>query len=92
MENEVMTIDDVLGDAIPYDQQDAMKQFCLLSFKMPAVGTPRTHPLSLRKVETVFFLIHRFVLVRDNIVYQFILNSLFFSQQFSDSLLKQILA
>lgn len=48
MENEMMTIDDVLGDTIPYDQQDAMKQFCLLSLKMPAVGTPRTHPLSLR--------------------------------------------
>eukprot|EP00268_Persea_americana_P003358 TRINITY_DN1101_c0_g1_i13.p1 TRINITY_DN1101_c0_g1~~TRINITY_DN1101_c0_g1_i13.p1 ORF type:complete len:535 (-),score=102.57 TRINITY_DN1101_c0_g1_i13:443-2047(-) len=51
MENEVMTIDDVLGDAIPYDQQDAMKQFCLLSLKMPAskgnLQFPGSHPVSL---------------------------------------------
>lgn len=39
MENEVMSIDDVLGDAIPYDQQDAMRQFCLFSLKMPTVGS-----------------------------------------------------
>lgn len=43
MENEVMTIDDVLGDTIPYHQQDAMRQFCLLSLKMPTVGTSITY-------------------------------------------------
>ncbi|RWR85370.1 Dual specificity phosphatase [Cinnamomum micranthum f. kanehirae] len=51
MENEVMSIDDVLGDAIPYDQQDAMRQFCLFSLKMPtSKGNqmfPGSHPVSL---------------------------------------------
>lgn len=28
MDNKVLTNDDVLGDAIPYDQQDAMRHLC----------------------------------------------------------------
>lgn len=31
-----MTNDDVLGDAIPYDQQEAMRQFCYHSLKLGA--------------------------------------------------------
>lgn len=56
MENEVMTIDDVLGDAIPYDQQSAMQQFCLRSLKMPMVGTPKTHMVGTLRVDLYSFL------------------------------------
>jgi mRNA-capping enzyme len=31
-----MTIDDVLGDEIPADQQDALRQFCYQSLKLGA--------------------------------------------------------
>lgn len=52
--NEIMTNDDVLGDAIPYDQQEAMRQFCYHSLKMGtgAKGTsqfPGSHPVSLNR-------------------------------------------
>ena len=30
----VMTNDDVLGDEIPWDQQDAFRQFCYQSLKL----------------------------------------------------------
>lgn len=53
MENKVMTIDDVLGDVIPYDQQDDMRQFCLNSLNMPASKGnqqfPGSHPVSLNR-------------------------------------------
>lgn len=56
MENEVMSIDDVLGDAIPYDQQDAMRQFCLFSLKMPTVGSiTQSVFLLIRKSFIIFF-------------------------------------
>ncbi|OVA10755.1 Dual specificity phosphatase [Macleaya cordata] len=53
-QNEVLTNDDVLGDAIPYDQQDAMRQFCYHSLKLGtgAKGTsqfPGSHPVSLNR-------------------------------------------
>ena len=36
----VMTNDDVLGDSIPFDQQDAMRQFCYQALKLGiGVGT-----------------------------------------------------
>lgn len=31
----VMTNDDILGDEIPRDQQEAMRQFCYQSLKLP---------------------------------------------------------
>ncbi|XP_058080424.1 uncharacterized protein LOC131228639 isoform X3 [Magnolia sinica] len=54
MENEVMTNDDVLGDAIPYYQQDYMRKFCYHSLKCP-IGPkghsrfPGSHPVSLNR-------------------------------------------
>lgn len=38
-ESKVITNDDVLGDAIPYDQQDAMRHYCyqLLDLPLPVV-------------------------------------------------------
>lgn len=55
MENEVMSIDDVLGDAIPYDQQVAMRQFCLVSLKMPTVGSITQSVFPIRKSFIIFF-------------------------------------
>ncbi|XP_071723071.1 uncharacterized protein [Rutidosis leptorrhynchoides] len=48
----VMTNDDVLGDSIPQDQQDAFRQFCYQALKLnaPARGNhqfPGSHPVSL---------------------------------------------
>ncbi|KAL8121500.1 uncharacterized protein LOC141659111 [Apium graveolens] len=47
-----MTNDDVLGDSIPSDQQEAMRQFCYKSLKMAVGGRghsqfPGSHPVSL---------------------------------------------
>lgn len=43
----VMTNDDILGDEIPRDQQEAMRQFCYQSLKLPpGVG--------MLKVETIY--------------------------------------
>lgn len=49
-----MTNDDVLGDEIPWDQQDALRHFCYQSLKL--VGGPRgnsqfpgSHPVSLNR-------------------------------------------
>ncbi|PIA38958.1 hypothetical protein AQUCO_02700264v1 [Aquilegia coerulea] len=52
--NEILTNDDVLGDAIPYDQQEKMRQFCYHSLKLGAgaKGTsqfPGSHPVSLNR-------------------------------------------
>eukprot|EP00262_Sarcandra_glabra_P008365 TRINITY_DN2186_c0_g4_i1.p1 TRINITY_DN2186_c0_g4~~TRINITY_DN2186_c0_g4_i1.p1 ORF type:complete len:618 (-),score=92.15 TRINITY_DN2186_c0_g4_i1:387-2063(-) len=54
MENEAITNDDILGDAIPFDQQDAMRQFCYKSLKLVtgAKGNlhfPGSHPVSLNR-------------------------------------------
>ncbi|BAT97335.1 hypothetical protein LR48_Vigan661s000400 [Vigna angularis] len=49
-----MTNDDVLGDEIPSDQQDALRQFCYQTLKL-AVGArghtqfPGSHPVSLNR-------------------------------------------
>ncbi|KAF3448984.1 hypothetical protein FNV43_RR09708 [Rhamnella rubrinervis] len=50
----VMTNDDVLGDEIPWDQQDAFRQFCYQSLKLgvgPRGNTqfPGSHPVSLNR-------------------------------------------
>ncbi|XP_059657806.1 uncharacterized protein LOC132304241 [Cornus florida] len=50
----VMTNDDVLGDNIPFDQQESMRQFCYQSLKL-SVGArgnsqfPGSHPVSLSR-------------------------------------------
>lgn len=51
---EVLTNDDVLGDAIPWDQQEAMRQFCYHSLKLGAGAKgitqfPGSHPVSLNR-------------------------------------------
>ena len=44
----VMTNDDVLGDSIPFDQQDAMRQFCYQALKLGiGVGTLTASPCIL---------------------------------------------
>ncbi|WVZ16817.1 hypothetical protein V8G54_009799 [Vigna mungo] len=53
-----MTNDDVLGDEIPSDQQDALRQFCYQTLKL-VVGArghtqfPGSHPVSLNRSVTV---------------------------------------
>ncbi|XP_074578126.1 uncharacterized protein LOC141834687 isoform X1 [Curcuma longa] len=55
MDNKVLTNDDVLGDAIPYDQQDAMRHLCYQFLDlMPPTGRanpqfPGSHPVSLNR-------------------------------------------
>ncbi|XP_008787727.1 mRNA-capping enzyme-like [Phoenix dactylifera] len=54
MENKIITNDDVLGDAIPYDQQDSMRQICyqLLDLTPSVRGNaqfPGSHPVSLNR-------------------------------------------
>ncbi|XP_043711172.1 mRNA-capping enzyme-like isoform X3 [Telopea speciosissima] len=54
VESEVMTNDDVLGDAIPADQQDAMRQFCYHTLKLVTgakriLQFPGSHPVSLNR-------------------------------------------
>ncbi|XAR50866.1 mRNA (guanine-N(7)-)-methyltransferase [Bertholletia excelsa] len=50
----VMTNDDVLGDSIPFDQQDALRQFCYQALKL-TTGVrgnsqfPGSHPVSLNR-------------------------------------------
>ncbi|KAI3883050.1 hypothetical protein MKW92_009630 [Papaver armeniacum] len=46
---QVPTNDDVLGDAIPWDQQEEMRQFCNRSLKLGAGANqfPGSHPVSL---------------------------------------------
>ncbi|KAI8014757.1 mRNA-capping enzyme [Camellia lanceoleosa] len=50
----VMTNDDVLGDSIPFDQQNAMRQFCYQALKL-GIGVrgnsqfPGSHPVSLNR-------------------------------------------
>lgn len=40
--DSVMTNDDVLGDSIPFDQQEALRQFCYQALKLgTGVGTPK---------------------------------------------------
>ncbi|KAI3888786.1 hypothetical protein MKX03_017429 [Papaver bracteatum] len=48
---EVLTNDDVLGDAIPWDQQEAMRQLCYRSLKLAAGANqfPGSHPVSLNR-------------------------------------------
>lgn len=50
----VMTNDDVLGDSIPLDQQDSMRQFCYQTLKLAVGGRgnsqfPGSHPVSLNR-------------------------------------------
>ncbi|CAA2938458.1 mRNA-capping enzyme-like [Olea europaea subsp. europaea] len=50
----VMTNDDILGDIIPVDQQETLRQFCYQSLKLPGVvrGNPQfpgSHPVSLNR-------------------------------------------
>ncbi|KAL5555204.1 hypothetical protein UlMin_037440 [Ulmus minor] len=49
-----MTNDDVLGDEIPWDQQEALRQFCYQSLKLNVGGRgnaqfPGSHPVSLNR-------------------------------------------
>ncbi|GFZ02233.1 mRNA capping enzyme family protein [Actinidia rufa] len=50
----VMTNDDVLGDSVPFDQQNAMRQFCYQALKL-GIGVrgnsqfPGSHPVSLNR-------------------------------------------
>uniref|UniRef100_A0A7N0TN11 mRNA guanylyltransferase n=1 Tax=Kalanchoe fedtschenkoi TaxID=63787 RepID=A0A7N0TN11_KALFE len=49
-----MTNDDVLGDAIPYDQQEAFRQFCYQALKLQSGPRgnshfPGSHPVSLSR-------------------------------------------
>lgn len=50
-EDKVITNDDVLGDAVPYDQQDALRIVCYRLLDMPPVRGytqfPGSHPVSL---------------------------------------------
>ncbi|KAI3840521.1 hypothetical protein MKX03_014220 [Papaver bracteatum] len=48
---EVLTNDDVLGDAIPWDQQEAMRLFCYHCLKLGAGANqfPGSHPVSLNR-------------------------------------------
>ncbi|KAH7682763.1 mRNA (guanine-N(7)-)-methyltransferase protein [Dioscorea alata] len=53
-ENKDITNDDVLGDAIPYDQQDAMRQYCYQLLDLASSGRgnahfPGSHPVSLNR-------------------------------------------
>ncbi|EPS57307.1 hypothetical protein M569_17512, partial [Genlisea aurea] len=48
----VMTIDDLLGDPIPIEQQFLMRQFCYQSLKLPGGVSsqfPGSHPVSLNR-------------------------------------------
>ncbi|KAJ6844138.1 mRNA-capping enzyme isoform X1 [Iris pallida] len=50
----IITNDDVLGDAIPYDQQDAMRHICYQLFELIPTGRgnaqfPGSHPVSLNR-------------------------------------------
>ncbi|KAG8044111.1 hypothetical protein GUJ93_ZPchr0047g2820 [Zizania palustris] len=51
VEDKVITNDDVLGDAVPYDQQDALRIVCYRLLEMPHVRGyaqfPGSHPVSL---------------------------------------------
>lgn len=38
VEDKVITNDDVLGDAVPYDQQDALRVVCYRLLEMPPVS------------------------------------------------------
>ncbi|CAL4994019.1 unnamed protein product [Urochloa decumbens] len=50
-EDKVITNDDVLGDAVPYDQQEALRVLCYRLLEMPLVRGhtqfPGSHPVSL---------------------------------------------
>ncbi|WVZ53057.1 hypothetical protein U9M48_004047 [Paspalum notatum var. saurae] len=50
-EDKVITNDDVLGDAVPYDQQEALRLLCYRLLDMPIVRGhtqfPGSHPVSL---------------------------------------------
>lgn len=54
MRNDVMTNDDVLGDAVPFEQLQTLRQFCYEALKL-SVGTrgklqfPGSHPVSLNR-------------------------------------------
>ncbi|XP_020255884.1 mRNA-capping enzyme isoform X3 [Asparagus officinalis] len=54
VENTLITNDDVLGDPIPYDQQDAMRHICYQLFDLTPSGRgnaqfPGSHPVSLNR-------------------------------------------
>ncbi|CAD6251571.1 unnamed protein product [Miscanthus lutarioriparius] len=49
-EDKIITNDDVLGDAVPYDQQKALRDLCYLLLEMPIGRGPQfpgSHPVSL---------------------------------------------
>ncbi|KAL6868347.1 hypothetical protein ACP4OV_015192 [Aristida adscensionis] len=50
-EDKVITNDDVLGDAVPYDQQEALRVLCYHLLEMPPIRGhsqfPGSHPVSL---------------------------------------------
>ncbi|XP_047332466.1 mRNA-capping enzyme-like isoform X2 [Impatiens glandulifera] len=52
--NVVMTNDDILGDSIPFDQQDAYRQFCYHALKLTSgprgnAQFPGSHPVSFSR-------------------------------------------
>lgn len=54
VENKIITNDDVLGDATPYEQQDLMRQVCYILFELAPSGRgtvqfPGSHPVSLNR-------------------------------------------
>ncbi|KAJ3671732.1 hypothetical protein LUZ60_007811 [Juncus effusus] len=52
VENNNITNDDVLGDAIPHHQQEALRHLCYRLLEMPGRGNgqfPGSHPVSLNK-------------------------------------------
>ncbi|MCL7039703.1 hypothetical protein MKW94_014887, partial [Papaver nudicaule] len=54
VQNEVLTIDDILGYAIPWDQQEEMRQICYRVLKLGAGARgmtqfPGSHPVSLNR-------------------------------------------
>jgi NAD-dependent dihydropyrimidine dehydrogenase PreA subunit len=59
VEDKVITNDDVLGDAVPYDQQDALRVVCYRLLEMPPVRGhaqfPGSHPVSLNRWLTVIW-------------------------------------
>ncbi|THU60162.1 hypothetical protein C4D60_Mb07t09720 [Musa balbisiana] len=53
-DNKILTNDDILGDAIPIDQQDAMRHLCYQMLDLTATGRgsaqfPGSHPVSLNR-------------------------------------------
>ncbi|PON63714.1 Atypical dual specificity phosphatase, subfamily A [Trema orientale] len=60
----VMSNDDVLGDEIPWDQQESLRQFCYQSLKLGGGGVrgnsqfPGSHPVSLNRGCFYYVILH----------------------------------